>query len=526
MSVATLMLLSQIGPSSWYFAILCHFGLVVSLSVSSRFLVLATMSKKNVSSTGCKLQPSVLQDSIGPHIIVTCANLSGKLYLSKLDESKKPLPKCVLVNGSWFSPSEVESLAGKKAKKWKQSLQHLHKLSCGGVARTVSISWPSCQPNSQPQREKTTTHLQEGCQCYQQQCLYCLLSIQTPLLLITLAPHSLVYSSQASVNQPVSVSTGLNTPSSQSEQHSSSTGGSPVTTRPNPPLVDTVLSFIAAYRLKGDTDSLKKIVVERFSNDDVQVAKRLLWDSGGSYLLAKGLVFHARRDSDRRSQLVAHVDDILRAFNVLDSSDAIPTICCEASSLHRIPPLSLDPVAEQVHSNSQALQALSSVIEGLDKKLSSFLVSGVSSPVATGVQPGVSYAAAASSESPEASHPPSVVSRKCYVSQRPSPSADDRSCNVILFGLPEGRSLVESKKVVDEILELLSGKPIQIKDMFRLGKYVQPATSSSRPRPILIRLCTAWDRKLVLLRKASLRDFRIKRLFLREDVSPDHKLRI
>ena len=332
-------------------------------------------------------------------------------------------------------------------------------------------------------------------------------------------------SSQASVNQPVSVSTGLNTPSSQSEQHSSSTGGSPVTTRPNPPLVDTVLSFIAAYRLKGDTDSLKKIVVERFSNDDVEVAKRLFRDSGGSYLLAKGLVFHARRDSDRRSQLVAHVDDILRAFDVLDSSDAIPTICCEASSLHRIPPLSLDPVAEQVHSNSQALQALSSVIESLDKKLSSFLVSGVSSPVATGVQPGVSYAAAAFSGSPEASHPPSVVSRKSYVSQRPSPSADDRSCNVILFGLPEGRSLVESKKVVDEILELLSGKPIEIKDMFRLGKYVQPTTSSSRPRPILIKLCTAWDRKLVLFRKASLREFRIKRLFLREDVSPDHKLR-
>ena len=426
----------------------------MSLIVSSRFLVL---TKKNVSSTGCKLQPSVLQDSIGPHIIVTCANLSGKLYLSKLDESKKPLPKCVLVNGSWFSPSEVESLAGKKAKRWKQSLQHLHKplsdyiLSCS----SVSLSQQSMS------------------------------AVNTNTTVVDNTGTSQSGSSQASVNQPVSVSTGLNTPSSQSEQHSSSTGGSPVTTRPNPPLVDTVLSFIAAYRLKGDTDSLKNIVVERFSNDDVEVAKRLLWDSGGSYLLAKGLVFHARRDSDRQSQLVAHVEDILRAFDVLDSSDAIPTICCEASSLHRIPPLSL----------------------------------------ATGVQPGVSYAAAASSESPEASHPPSVVSRKCYVSQRPSPSADDRSCNVILFGLPEGRSLVESKKVVDEILELLSGKPIQIKDMFRLGKYVQPTTSSSRPRPILIKLCTAWDRKLVLLRKSSLREFRIKRLFLREDVSPDHKLR-
>lgn len=51
------------------------------------------------------------------------------------------------------------------------------------------------------------------------------------------------------------------------------------------------------------------------------------------------------------------------------------------------------------------------------------------------------------------------------------------------------------------------------------------ATSTSRPRPILIKLCTAWDRKLLLLHRTFLRDFRIKRLFLHEDVSPDHRLR-
>ena len=61
--------------------------------------------------------------------------------------------------------------------------------------------------------------------------------------------------------------------------------------------------------------------------------------------------------------------------------------------------------------------------------------------------------------------------------------------------------------------------------MFRLGKYVRSTASLSCPRPILIKLCTAWDRKLVLLRKTALKDFRIKHLFLREDVPPDHKLR-
>ena len=154
-------------------------------------------------------------------------------------------------------------------------------------------------------------------------------------------------------------------------------------------------------------------------------------------------------------------------------------------------------MAEQVESNSQALKSLSSVIERLEEKLSNFLLSGSPSHTATGSQPGMSCAAAAySSPPPETSKSPPVIVRKNSVSH--SSSANDRSCNVVLFGLPERRSLVESKKVVDEILEFLSGKSIQIKDMFRLGKFISQ-TTSSRPRPVLIKLCTAWDRKLVLL---------------------------
>ena len=80
-------------------------------------------------------------------------------------------------------------------------------------------------------------------------------------------------------------------------------------------------------------------------------------------------------------------------------------------------------------------------------------------------------------------------------------------------------------KVVDERLEYVAGKSVQIKDMLRLGKYVWSTASLSRPRPILMKLCTAWDRKLVLLWKTALKGFCIKHLFLREDVPPDHKLR-
>ena len=313
-------------------------------------------SRRDVLSvaSGSKLQASVLQDSVGPHIVITCGSVSGKLYLSMLDESKKPLPKCICVNGNWYSPSDVESLVGKKAKKWKQSLRPLDKplsdyILSGSHVRTG-------QQGSSFDNANVT-------------------------VVVTGASGSVI-GGHVSDNESVSVSpgglTGLSdtlpvasqggfvsaqttcpaVPTSQSEQLRSSIDASvPVTNRPKPLLVDTVLSFIAAYCLKGDTDSLKKIVVERFSNDDVEAAIRLLWDYCSSDLLAKGLVFHARRDSDRRSQLEAHLNDLLGAFSALDASDSILTICCEATSLFRIPPISLDPVAEQVHSNSQALRA-------------------------------------------------------------------------------------------------------------------------------------------------------------------------
>ena len=403
-----------------------------------------------------------------------------------------------------------ERISGKK---WKQSLHHLEK----PLSEYILSHSPASLGQQGLSADNTVTNVVDNT------------NVSPPV------------SGHASVNQPVQVPPvtrarlsasispasliyGAGVPPSQPDQlrHSASGNPSNGVTGSKPLLVNTVLSFIVAYRLKGDSDSLKRVAVERFCNEDIEAAKGLLWDCCSSDITAKGLVFHSRRDSDKRSQFTANLDDILQALQVLDTSDSIPTICCEATQLHRIPPLSLDPVAEQVHCNSQALKALSSSIEGFEKKLSSFLSHGSSTPVATSAQPGLSYAAAASSPLPPVSRQPSVVSHRHP--QRPSP-ADDRSCNVILFGLPENRSLFESKKVVDEMLEFLSGKPIQIKNMFRLGKYVPSTSSTSRPRPILIKLCTAWDCKLVLLHKTNLRNFHTKRLFLREDVSPDHRLR-
>ena len=86
--------------------------------------------------------------------------------------------------------------------------------------------------------------------------------------------------------------------------------------------------------------------------------------------------FISRRDSDKHSQLAADLGDILQAFVTLDSSDTIPEIYCEATDLLRVPSLSLDPVSEQVQTNTQALHNLTSKIESLEKEISTFQGSG------------------------------------------------------------------------------------------------------------------------------------------------------
>ena len=73
-----------------------------------------------------------------------------------------------------------------------------------------------------------------------------------------------------------------------------------------PFLDDPVLTFVKAFRLKGDTNSLKRLAYERFSSEFVERAKKALWDLCGSSLEAASLPFHMRQDSDRRSQLEAN----------------------------------------------------------------------------------------------------------------------------------------------------------------------------------------------------------------------------
>ena len=71
----------------------------------------------------------------------------------------------------------------------------------------------------------------------------------------------------------------------------------------------------------------------------------------------------------------------------------------------------------------------------------------------------------------------------------------------------------------------LSGKVVSIKDLFRLGKRPPPGEGSdpARPRQVLVKLTTIWDKRLLLLSKQKLKEFRLSRIFVRPDLSPEER---
>ena len=107
--------------------------------------------------------------------------------------------------------------------------------------------------------------------------------------------------SQGVCEAAVSEHNGCNSLSSVLLSSNMSSCTSTVARVPCPLLVDPV-----AFRLKGDNDSLKGIVRERLTPDAADGAKRLLWNSSKHKLEAMGLTFHARRNTDKRSQLAAN----------------------------------------------------------------------------------------------------------------------------------------------------------------------------------------------------------------------------
>ena len=76
------------------------------------------------------------------------------------------------------------------------------------------------------------------------------------------------------------------------------------------------------------------------------------------------------------------------------------------------------------------------------------------------------------------------------------------------------------KSAIDDMSTHLIGKSIRVTDAFRLGRRSE-VNPQSRPRPILIKLESCWDKRLLLASSRKLKGYSDHKLFIREDLPPE-----
>ena len=211
---------------------------------------------------------------------------------------------------------------------------------------------------------------------------------------------------------------------------------------------------------------------------------------------------------------------ILQAFCKLDDIDKVPLIYCEANELVKLPPVTADPVSELVIANSACLKEIEGRISQLHDDLAGLrtLTARVETSISSTPSPPSSYAAAVGA---------SVSNVSGFSGHRVS--RPDRAENLMIFGLPEAECLPDFKRKVDELLNFLTGRPVPVKDLYRLDHRKNTSNSStptsSRPRPVLLKLMSSWDRRLVLSAVRDFKGYSVKGIFVREDLSPEERLK-
>jgi len=92
-------------------------------------------------------------------------------------------------------------------------------------------------------------------------------------------------------------------------------------------------------------------------------------------------------------------------------------------------------------------------------------------------------------------------------------SSDNRALNLVMFGVPEDRVATVWRKTVDDALRFVHGTEVDVTDLYRVGRFVQGKT-----RPVVVKLRSSWDKRIILMNCRKLKDFAI-RIFITADES-------
>lgn len=299
-------------------------------------------------------------------------------------------------------------------------------------------------------------------------------------------------------------------------------------------IVNELLSYVNFFRDRSSAEMTKKVIAGFYLPAEITQAKKSLINSLPASTTDCPMKAE-RRSSTTRKAHEAELDDIIGLFDFLDGQSALGAIKFHSTALDRLPgvygpediniaviadrQVRIDAKVEQLASsvadsmidnNAFSVQSISDITQSVDKLNCRFIE----------LSDGLQYQMKALSETcqqlaasvrkapslPPSPHPPSARNGEV-----------DRSKNVVINGVPENQDSRIWLDSVAEVLKVITGNNIEISDAFRLGgRFV-----TGKVRPVLVKLKTVWDRRLVVIGANKLAQCEeYKRIY----VSPDEPL--
>jgi len=283
-------------------------------------------------------------------------------------------------------------------------------------------------------------------------------------------------------------------------------------------VINELLSYVSFYRDRCTADNLRKVVVSFYTPLEISAAKKVLVSHYSDSLDDCSLKAE-RRKSSTRAVHEAELDDIIGILNFLDQRRVLGSIAFVAMNFDRTPKygpeeLNICTVVDRQVDLGNKMTDISTAVNAMKQN-----DVDVKKSIETAIQPLTDQVKKLTELYACMSKTVSYGGQSVPSSTRPAGTLNnvDRSRNIVIIGIEENKNSDIWRQSVTRALKLATGRDVHVDDALRLGKF-----DSSKKRPILVKLGSTWDRRLVLTGSHKLNNddlFRGK-VFIRPDEAP------
>jgi ribosome-associated translation inhibitor RaiA len=274
-------------------------------------------------------------------------------------------------------------------------------------------------------------------------------------------------------------------------------------------VIDELLTYAAHFRDRCTSADLHKSIIHFYLPVEISTSKALILKEFSIYLTDSSFIT-PRRQTTTRPAHAAEIDDILGMLESLDNLNVLSSIQFVAASLDRLPrygPNEINVctvVDKQLHVEQQLTELTLNVQNETSKCYNQVAqLAAANDKANAALQTRVTMMADRLSEQMQQLETicKNVHSRSSEsVNASPKkvaaePQSDDRAFNIVVFGVAEDKNRAVWSSTIQDTLHHVAGRSVDITDAFRIGKF---NAQRSRPRPIVVKLRSVWDRRLVL----------------------------